>query len=832
MAPAPTPGESRDGWTTGGVARSRIAQDARVALGMGGNLLRCFWSVESVIAGPVEDLALALNSVLRGNLQHSAVFLHSLDYRVAQLDRVNLALAELQLALDGHSESRFRLDFDVLDTLFDGLDDANRASSEPVGMLLVLVSAPPRWIIEAPSDATLQYMGRGYTFASLWQRYVNLHAELYRRLVSRFALQRPRTTLRALEIFNEPDYNWTPEEMKIEGVREDLVNPVGKYVTELHLSQVPVSDQGHESFEVCPWGFQMSDAAWAERNRPPVGVLAFDWGPKFDWYVMCAAQLQTRTSRAIKEEAQRCGVEMVTVSGSVTHNNVDYLVRLHRADPAAFENIDRIGLHPYHWVNNDAWDDHFVRSETLAGWWHADPRSYAASYFKRFDFLAALEGNSGDQRVDAELRAILGERKLWLTEFGIGTKILQGVNALDPEINRLIRPRGVVGATAGFSDVVWEDLWQAFIDQVEATWLREHNVECLLLYGPSELDRAGFDLDDDDRTNLALFAGDGTPRLEPGLISRISSLMQSITGLPLDGPLPPTATPVSPELYRRPWRAATLSEHATDVATMLSLEERQLLFWLASSYYRGEGAIVDGGCFVGGSTVPLAEGLKSTGAKGMIDVYDRFETEPYMNDHYFVDEPRTVGESFLSVFQHNTRHVSDRLRVHADDLLAQPWFGGPIEILFVDLSKTWQLNDFIVEHFFPHLIPGRSVVVQQDFVFAGCPWVPLTMEYLSDWFEPIGFAEYCSVVYVTRAAIPADLEPVSAIAHPRRMELIDQAIRRFRGYPRDVLECAKATLLLEVGDVEQADAVLARVADKRSDHYSVTAALQHVATFR
>ena len=50
---------------------------------------------------------------------------------------------------------------------------------------------------------------------------------------------------------------------------------------------------------------------------------------------------------------------------------------------------------------------------------------------------------------------------------------------------------------------------------------------------------------------------------------------------------------------------------------------------------------------------------------------------------------------------------------------------------------------------------NQSVVVQQDFVFAGCPWVAITMEYLADYFEPVAFAEFCSVVYVCRREIPS-----------------------------------------------------------------------------
>ena len=381
-----------------GRLRSRIARDADITRDLGGNLVRCFWSVENVVAGPPEVIAAALNSVTRLDLQHRSVFLEDLDHRVAALDRADAALDQLHAVVDGSVDGILSLDFGVLDAVFDGLDDANPDHVAPVEVLLTLVSTPPRWIIEAPSDVTLQRLKRDYTFASLWHRYVMFWAEFVSPDRQTVRIRAADADVAGVEIFNEPDYNWTPDEMKIEGAGEQFVNPVGKYVTELLLGQVPITDQGIESFELGPWGLQTPDGAWTERNRPPVGVLRFDWGPKFDWYVMCAAQLQTHTARAIKEEASAHGAELITVSGSVTHNNLDYLVRLQRADRAAFEHIDRIGLHPYHWVNNDVWDDLFVRPETPDGWALADPRTYAAAFFKRFDFLSVCaDGHtSGD----------------------------------------------------------------------------------------------------------------------------------------------------------------------------------------------------------------------------------------------------------------------------------------------------------------------------------------------------------------------------------------------------------------------------------------------------
>jgi hypothetical protein len=819
LAPSMDPGAALD------IRRSIAVRDAQLTRDMGGNLIRSFWSVESVIQGVPEDLALALNALARGDLRNTSVFMQTLEQRVAQLDRCDVVLDQLLDALSGDQTGPIRLDFETMDAVLAGLAEANVQSSERVGVLLALVSIPPRWIIEAPSDATLAHLGRPYTFATLWDRYVRFHAGLHRLLVVRYAVERPLSGLCALEIVNEPDYMWTPEETKIEWGADALLNPLGKYVTELQLAQVPTGHTPYLPFEKTAWGFQEQDAIWASKAHDTTPVLRFDWGPKFDWYVKCFAELQAHVAWAIKDEATKHSVDVSTVSGSVTHNNIDYLLRVHRADPRAFAHIDKIGLHPYHWLNNDVWNTEFVTAGDVAGWETANPREFAGSRLKRFDFLRAFSEPSGDQMLDDEIKEAFGGRKLWLTEFGIGSKLMGAFNAPIAEHTRFIRPRQLVGGTGGEADVVWEDMWSTFLDQVGDSWLGEHQVECVLLYALRELGMPGFDLDDDDRSNFALFLRDGTPRVAPPIIDRIGELFQGLTGRAPSTFADPSVQ-ASPMLFRRPWRDVQLPDSARDVVTMLSIEERQLLFWLTSSYRTGEGAIVDGGCFVGGSTIPLAEGLRAGGVGGTVDVYDLFQVEPYMTDFYFKDEDLQAGDSFRPLFDHNTANVSSLLRVHEGDLMQVGWSGDPIEILFVDFAKSWHLNDFIVQSFFPRLIPGRSIVVQQDYVFAGCPWVALTMEYLSDYFEPVAFAEYCSVVYRCRQEIPRNLTGPSELPHERRLELMDRAIARFRGYPRAVLDCAKAVLLIEHGNLVDANEIVEQVTRNGPDHYSVRAAIE------
>lgn len=538
--------------------RRQVADDARLARSMGANLLRVFWTVESVLAGPPEEFTVALNSTLRGDLMHQAVFLTSLEHRVAQLDRSGQLLAQLRRAAAGDpaDDAPFQLDFSLLDAVFDGIADANGDDGHPLRVALVMVSSPPRWIVEAPSYERLGFLAAAESFGSAWDAFVHFHADLYRRLVARYATRDPNL-LCAMEITNEPDYNWTPEEVKIEG-----------YVTELRLEQVPKTDRSAPPFEPTAWGYEPQDAAWSD-DRPGVPVLDFDWGPKFDWYAMCAGQLQSHCARAIKEEASRLDVEVLTVSGSVTHNNIDYLVRMRRGDVHAFDHIDRIGLHPYHWADNDVWNDEFVSSDDYRDWGAADPRTFAASYFKHFDFFKALRGRSGIAAIDAEIDAVLGDRALWLTEFGIASKAMGRFNSISPDLNRLIRPRAVVGSSDGQPDVVWEDLWDAFLDQVDADWLRAQNVECLMLYGLHELGDPWFDLHDDDRSNFALFDADRRPRLQSDVLSRVGGLLGSLSGVTPATQRTPGRPPVQPGLYRIPWREVKLSDRAREVKTML-----------------------------------------------------------------------------------------------------------------------------------------------------------------------------------------------------------------------------------------------------------------------
>ena len=231
------------------------------------------------------------------------------------------------------------------------------------------------------------------------------------------------------------------------------------------------------------------------------------------------------------------------------------------------------------------------------------------------------------------------------------------------------------------------------------------------------------------------------------------------------------------------------------VKTMLLEDERKLLYYLASDYCRGRGCIVDAGCFLGGSTTALALGVRArqrkTGGRtpSKIHSYDLFEAKAWTIG-YLLRPNCLPGQSFQDLFRDNIRDVADLVEIHAGDITSKPWTGGPIELLFVDCAKHWRVSDFITAQFFGSLIPGHSIVVQQDYIWE-CwnAWIHITMEYYADYFRLLTYTPVNSVVFLYEQEIPR-LRPnlVGSMDVDTQVRLMKRARGRF-GLPQsDYLE--------------------------------------------
>ncbi len=271
-------------------------------------------------------------------------------------------------------------------------------------------------------------------------------------------------------------------------------------------------------------------------------------------------------------------------------------------------------------------------------------------------------------------------------------------------------------------------------------------------------------------------------------------------------------------LRTEPWRDATIPADVQDVPTMLSVEERRLLYVLARDYVLGDRTIVDAGCFLGGSTMALASGLdenpRAADARS-IHSYDLFQLDgAYKHGYPGLVEGIEVGGSMRPRFEELLGTRLDRVNVHEGDICGQRWGGDPIDVLFIDLCKSWDINDYMVKEFFPKLTPGRSVVIQQDLIHEWLPYLTMTMGFFSEAFELIGVAPPCSAIYLhTRPISPEDVPArLDALSDARKLELFDRGCAPFSGEDRAVIECSRAVLLVNLGRPQEAASHLAATA--------------------
>jgi hypothetical protein len=283
------------------------------------------------------------------------------------------------------------------------------------------------------------------------------------------------------------------------------------------------------------------------------------------------------------------------------------------------------------------------------------------------------------------------------------------------------------------------------------------------------------------------------------------------------------------ELLERPWRGDSDAQIPW-VKTMLSKEERRLLYTLAREYASGKGAIVDAGCFLGGSTVALLGGLRDRPERWSgppVASYDLFRVDPATISKYF-DDSVSAGDSFRERFDANVAGFGVPHVVHEGNIAEIGWTGGPIEVLFLDVLKTWELNDAVVRDFFPSLVPGRSVIVHQDYGWGWQPWIPITVELMGDSLRLVDWMEWGSHVFFVQDEIPTPvLEGTAGLDLDAKLELMQRAVDRSQGWVRGMLEIGRASLLSDRDGRDVGLRELAQIADRYVDHPSVQLCLSY-----
>ena len=156
----------------------------------------------------------------------------------------------------------------------------------------------------------------------------------------------------------------------------------------------------------------------------------------------------------------------------------------------------------------------------------------------------------------------------------------------------------------------------------------------------------------------------------------------------------------------------------TDVTmpSMLSENDRALYYDVAKSY-RGKGAVIEIGPWLGSGTYQIARGLEESGFPWSLTVFDRFKWASLYAGRY-PEIGLNTGDSFLHLFRENLKPYIDRITAIAGevgDIAKALPLERDIELLFVDAPKNWELLWGVLEHVRTQMQPGSKLVFQDFF---------------------------------------------------------------------------------------------------------------------
>ncbi len=256
---------------------------------------------------------------------------------------------------------------------------------------------------------------------------------------------------------------------------------------------------------------------------------------------------------------------------------------------------------------------------------------------------------------------------------------------------------------------------------------------------------------------------------------------------------------------------APLPDMVRHIPSMMSIDERKLLFHLAKHEYHAQGVIMDAGVFCGASTICLGAGLMANASyrdfvgysPRVIQTYEYGVVNPGMMtffERHGVKGHWQVGDSFDDYLRLNIEPVDHLVDLHMGDIALAKWDGTPIEIMFLDVLKSADIQLAIMREFMPALIPG-GILIQQDYFIDGVPFVKLMQELFADHFEYLGEIQSSGIFRLVKpiAKEAFDRDPLADLSLPVMLGLLDSA--RNRSIDRDrqlICDLGKVRFLSEL----------------------------------
>ncbi|ELS05404.1 hypothetical protein Xen7305DRAFT_00051480 [Xenococcus sp. PCC 7305] len=212
-----------------------------------------------------------------------------------------------------------------------------------------------------------------------------------------------------------------------------------------------------------------------------------------------------------------------------------------------------------------------------------------------------------------------------------------------------------------------------------------------------------------------------------------------------------------------------LPHQINNVLSMLTHKEKKHLYKIASIYFKNEGLMFDAGLFFGASTLCFGKGLQNnpnfkivTPKIKPIQSFEMGTCTSYsanlINELYPDLLEIRAGDNFLPFLRKNIQSVNSLSHLHEGDIVTKMQYlpDYTYEVVFLDVLKNSDINDAVIKKVFPQMIPGRTILIQQDFVHEWLPFIHVSMGYLKDYFELL-FTCSASAFYLNIKPVPKDI---------------------------------------------------------------------------
>lgn len=173
--------------------------------------------------------------------------------------------------------------------------------------------------------------------------------------------------------------------------------------------------------------------------------------------------------------------------------------------------------------------------------------------------------------------------------------------------------------------------------------------------------------------------------------------------------------------YRAPWLKMAVQPIA--MPGMISDEEAQYYEYLGT-LYEGRGAAIELGPWFGKSTKHIVGGLRKAPHFNKLYVFDDFIwRSSWMDQHVSEDLRRPNHANFRDIFERFVKDDRSSLQISSakivdyegnEHLPKISWNAGPIEIMYIDCGRTFELNEAWYRIFSPSFIPDVTLLIMQD----------------------------------------------------------------------------------------------------------------------